>query len=182
MRCLLGLLIVSGLKLLFRSGSFNSPWNGQGFRRLAAPASMIAAGYIFFVAGEALFKDLVLNSAISFEAFKILDMTFMSLAGFIAVMLLLTVPMILFLKAGRMMKEWPLKTNLDSGRHGCAGAAGGLPAGYRMHRLGHNLRAAALSDGHPVAEEILFGGVADNPVLDTYRHLCHGTGVEIFRH
>ncbi|MDZ7634215.1 MAG: ATP-binding protein [Bacteroidales bacterium] len=109
---LLGLLIVSGLKLLFRSGSFNSQWNGKGFRRLAAPASMIAAGFIFFVIGEALFKDLVLNSAISFEAFKILDMTFMSLAGFVAVMLLLTVPMILFLKAGRMMKEWPLKTNL----------------------------------------------------------------------
>lgn len=109
---LLGLLVVSGLKLLFRSRTFNSPWNGKGFRRLSVPAAIIAAGFIVFLAGEALMTDMVLNSAISFEAFKIFDMSFMSLAGFIAVMLVLTVPMVLFLRAGRMMKEWPLKRNL----------------------------------------------------------------------
>lgn len=109
---LLGLLIVSGLKLIFRSGSFNSAWEGQGVWRLAAPGAVIAAGYVAFLAGEALLRDFVLNSAISFEAFKILDMTFMSLAGFIGVMMILAVPVILFLRAGRMMQEWTLKTNL----------------------------------------------------------------------
>jgi two-component system, NtrC family, nitrogen regulation sensor histidine kinase NtrY len=109
---LLGLLIVSGLKLIFRCSSFNSAWEGQGVRRLAAPAAVIGVAFVAFLAGEALFRDLVLNSAISFEAFKILDMSFMSLAGFISVMMILAVPVILFLRAGRMMKEWPLKTNL----------------------------------------------------------------------
>jgi signal transduction histidine kinase len=109
---LLGLLIVSGLKLIFRSESFNSQWNREGFMRLSVPGAVIAAGFVFFLMGEAFFTDLVLNSAISFEAFRILDMTFMSLAGFVAVMLLLTVPVILFIRACRMMKEWPLKTNL----------------------------------------------------------------------
>ncbi|MFN2336109.1 MAG: ATP-binding protein [Bacteroidales bacterium] len=109
---LLGLLIVSGLKLIFRSGSFNSPGKGEGFRALTVPAAFIAAGYTGFIAGEALLRDLVLTSDINFEAFKILDMTFMSLAGFITVMLLLTVPVILFLRAGRMMKEWQLKKSL----------------------------------------------------------------------
>lgn len=109
---LLGLLVVSGLKLIFRSGSFNSAWEGRGVRRLLAPAAVIATGFVAFLAGEAMFRDLVLNSAINFEAFKILDMSFMSLAAFIAVMMLLTVPVILFLRAGRMMKEWPLRTIL----------------------------------------------------------------------
>ncbi|MBE0678130.1 MAG: HAMP domain-containing protein [Bacteroidales bacterium] len=109
---LLALLIVSGLKLIFRSRSFNSPRDGGGYRALAAPAAFIVAGYAGFIAGEALLRDLVLNSAINFEAFKILDMSFMSLAGFITVMLLFTVPVILFLRAGRMMKEWPLKRSL----------------------------------------------------------------------
>ncbi|MBE0678487.1 MAG: HAMP domain-containing protein, partial [Bacteroidales bacterium] len=109
---LLALLIVSGLKLIFRSRSFNSPRDGEGYRVLAAPAAFIAAGYAGFIAGEALLRVLVLNSAINFEAFKILDMSFMSLAGFITVMLLFTVPVILFLRAGRMMKEWQLKKSL----------------------------------------------------------------------
>ncbi len=109
---LLGLLIVSGLKLIFRSGSFNLAWEGRGVMRLAVPGAVIGAGFIAFLAGEALLRDLILNSAISFEAFKILDMSFMSLAGFIAVMMLLAVPVILFLRAGRMMKEWSLQTNL----------------------------------------------------------------------
>ncbi len=109
---LLALLTVSGLKLIFRSRSFNSPRDGEGYRALVAPAAFIVAGYAGFIAGEALLRDLVLNSAINFEAFKILDMSFMSLAGFIAVMLLFTVPVILFLRAGRMMKEWQLKRSL----------------------------------------------------------------------
>jgi len=109
---LLGLLIVSGLKLIFRSRSFNVPRDGVGYRALAAPAAFIAAGYTGFIAGEALLRDLVLTSAINFEAFKILDMSFMSLAGFITVILLFTVPVILFLRAGRMMKEWQLKKSL----------------------------------------------------------------------
>lgn len=109
---LLGLLVVSGLKLIFRSGSFNTPGGGEGYRGMVAPGVFMAAGYTGFLAGEALLRDLVLNSAISFEAFKILDMSFMSLAGFITVLLFFTVPVILFLRAGRMMKEWELKKSL----------------------------------------------------------------------
>lgn len=103
---LLGLLILSGVRLTFSSGKFNEPWDGKGLLRQLVPGAVMSAGFILFVLAEAAFRDLVLNSAISFEAFRILDMTFMSLAGFVSVMLLMTVPVILFMRASRMMKEW----------------------------------------------------------------------------
>lgn len=109
---LLGLLVVSVLKLIFRSGSFNTQVSGEGLRGILTPVAFMAAGFAGFIAGEALLRDMVLNSAISFEAFKILDMSFMSLAGLIASVLFFTVPVILFLRAGRMMKSLELKRSL----------------------------------------------------------------------
>jgi signal transduction histidine kinase len=103
---LLGLLILSGIRLTFRSGKFNEPWTGKGLKRYLGPGPVMALAFILFLVAEAAFRDLVLNSAISFEAFRILDMTFMSLAGFISVLLLLTIPVILFMRGFRMMREW----------------------------------------------------------------------------
>ena len=103
---LLGLLILSGVRLTFRNGKFNEAWDGKGLKKYAVPGAVMLAGFILFLAAEACFRDLVLNSDISFEAFRILDMTFMSLAGFISVMLLMTVPVMLFMRASRMMREW----------------------------------------------------------------------------
>ena len=109
---LLGLLVLSGIRLTFRNGRFNEPWDGKGLMKYAVPAAVMLTGFILFVVAEACFRDLVLNSAISFEAFRILDMTFMSLAGFISVMLLMTVPVILFMRASRMMREWTVSEAL----------------------------------------------------------------------
>lgn len=106
---ILGILILSGIRFTFRSGRFNLPWTGKGFSRYLAPALTLASGVILFLLGEAYFRDLVVDSAINFEAFRILDMTFMSLAGFVSVMLLLTVPVILFMRAFRMMQGWSLR-------------------------------------------------------------------------
>ncbi len=105
---LLGILILSGIRFSFRSGRFNLPWTGKGLLRPLVPLLMLASGFVLFLLGEAYFRDLVVNSAISFEAFRILDMTFMSLAGIVSVMLLLTVPVILFMRAFRMMQGWSL--------------------------------------------------------------------------
>ncbi len=98
-----------------------------------------------FVAGEALFKDLVLNSAISFEAFKILDMSFYEPRRFHRCHASAdgtddTVPEGRKDDEGVAAEDEPYAVAAW-----LACAAGGLPAGYRMHRLGHTLRAAALS-------------------------------------
>ena len=103
---LLGILILSAIRLTFRSGKFNEPWTGKGLMRHLGPGSVMTLAFILFLVAEAAFRDLVLNSAISFEAFRILDMTFMSLAGFISVLLLLTIPVTLFMRGFRMMREW----------------------------------------------------------------------------
>jgi two-component system nitrogen regulation sensor histidine kinase NtrY len=107
---LFGLLVLAGLKLLFRSGSFSEPLAYQKTWTLAAPAALIAGGLIAFFAGEALFRDLVLNSAISFRAYKILDMSLMSLAGFLAVLFLWSVPVFLFMRAYMMMGKRQMTT------------------------------------------------------------------------
>jgi signal transduction histidine kinase len=105
---LLGLLILSGIRFTFMSGRFGMVWSTKGWLRPVLPGLTLLAGFILFLVAEAYFRSLVLNSAISFEAYRILDMTFMSLAGIVSVMLILTLPVILFMRAFRMMKEWPL--------------------------------------------------------------------------
>ncbi len=106
---LLGILILSGIRFLFRSGSFNTPWTGKGLSRYLFPGFTLLSGFVVFLLAEMYFRDLVVNSAISFEAYRILDMTFMSLAGIVSVMLLLTLPVIFIMRAFRMMHGWPLR-------------------------------------------------------------------------
>jgi two-component system nitrogen regulation sensor histidine kinase NtrY len=109
---LLGLLLVAGMNLIFREDVFNYPRSRNGSRGEVIAGIMIAAGFVFFLAAEVLFRDLVLNSAISFEAYKILDLSFMSLAGFISVLLVLSISVIFFFRAYRMMAAMSLKKNL----------------------------------------------------------------------
>ena len=109
---LLGLVVLSSLKLFFRSGSFSDPLKPQKTWNLAAPAALIAGGFIAFFAGEALFRDLVLNSAISFRAYKILDISLMSLAAFLPVLFLWSVPVFMFMRAYMMMGKRSLMTSL----------------------------------------------------------------------
>ncbi|HWR75513.1 MAG TPA: HAMP domain-containing sensor histidine kinase, partial [Bacteroidales bacterium] len=98
--------------ILLRKEYFNSPVKGTSLSSLAGPAALLVSGFIFFLAGEALFRDLVLNSAISFEAYKIIDLSFMSLAGFLSILLILSTPLYFFLRAYRMMAGISVRLNL----------------------------------------------------------------------
>jgi len=107
-----GLFLISGLNIFLRKDTFNSPVKSNGLGGLIGPGAMMVSGFLFFLAGEALFRNLVLNSAINFEAYKIIDLSFMSLAGFVSILLLLSIPLLFFLKAYRMMAEMPVRKNL----------------------------------------------------------------------
>jgi two-component system nitrogen regulation sensor histidine kinase NtrY len=109
---LLGLVLVSGLNIFLRKDIFNSPLKSNSLRGLAGPGALIILGFLFFLAGEALFRNLVLNSAINFEAYKIIDLSFMSLAGFLSILLILSIPLFFFLRAYRMMAELSVRINL----------------------------------------------------------------------
>ncbi len=106
---LLGLLSLTVIRYTFTSGRFNTPLRTGEWWRSLLPALLLAVGFVLFLLAEACFRDLVLSSDISFEAFRILDMTFMSLAGFVAVMMLLTVPVMIFMRAVRMIRGWPVR-------------------------------------------------------------------------
>lgn len=109
---LLGLFIASVMKLILIGEEFSQPARGERKWQLVAAGALMAVGFAAFMTGEALFRDLVLNSAISFRAYKILDVSFMSVAGFISVLLLLSAPVILFMRAFMMLREWSLKNTL----------------------------------------------------------------------
>lgn len=109
---LLGILPVAGFGFYLRNEPVRMVERGKGLRHLLKPGIMMAAGFALFLIAENLFSDIILNSAINFEAFKILDLSFMSLAGFIAILILISVPAVLFLKAFIMMEKLPLRVNL----------------------------------------------------------------------
>jgi len=78
---LLGLFVASGLKLIFRSDEFTLPARGERNRQFAGAGLMMAGGFAAFIAGEALFRDLVLDSAICFRASRVLVVSCMRLSG-----------------------------------------------------------------------------------------------------
>lgn len=109
---LLGIVLISALNLLFRGDIFTPPWKGSHVSGKLLAGTLILAGSAVLMVAEGLLRDLVLNSAISFEAYKILDLTFMSLAAFLSVMLFIALSVMLFMQAYRLMGGWPLMTNL----------------------------------------------------------------------
>jgi len=109
---LLGIVLISALNLLFRGDIFSPPWKGSRTRGVMLTGTLIMAGFIVLLVAEGLFRDLVVNSAISFEAYKILDLSFMSLAAFLSIMLIIALAVMLFMQAYRLMGGWSLKTNL----------------------------------------------------------------------
>jgi signal transduction histidine kinase len=109
---LLSLLFVSGAGFLMRGEPVKLAMRSQGVRYMIAPGAFMGAGYVLFIFADALFRDMVMNSTINFEAFKILDMTFMSLAGYLSVLLLLSLPAVFFLRAFIMMEKLSLKENI----------------------------------------------------------------------
>ncbi len=106
---LLGMLALTVIKFSFTSGRFNSPLKSKGVWRRIIPGAVLVTGFLLFLLAEGIFRDLLINSDISFEAFRILNMSFMSLAGFITVMLLLTAPVMIFMRVARMMRGWSLR-------------------------------------------------------------------------
>lgn len=109
---LLGMLPVAGFGFYLRNEPVRMVEKVHSFRDLLKPGIHMASGFLLFLLSEALFRDIILNSAINFEAFKILDLTFMSLAGFIAILILISFPAVLFLRAFILTEKLPLKVNL----------------------------------------------------------------------
>ncbi|HUW91812.1 MAG TPA: HAMP domain-containing protein, partial [Bacteroidales bacterium] len=109
---ILSILLISSLYLIITNLPVKAREVGCKTRELIIPGLLLAVASGFFIAVEAFFSDIVANSAINFEAYKILDIGFLSLAGFLTVILLLLAPVLLFVRAFRMMSALSLKKNM----------------------------------------------------------------------
>ena len=71
---------------------------------------LLILGALFLILFHILFSQLVLDSNINFETYKVLKISFFSVAGFISVILLLLVPLFFILKTFRISNEVSVKT------------------------------------------------------------------------
>ena len=110
---LASLLLMSGLYLMFSIYKVRKLKTDSSVKELVVSGILLALAFSFFLLAENLFRDLVTRSAINFEAYKILDIKFLSLAGFITVLILLSVPVIFFIRAFRIMQSLSLKRNFS---------------------------------------------------------------------
>lgn len=109
---LLGIVLLSILNMIIHHGLNVLPGKGENLKGIYMPGVLMLAGFVTFIAAEILFSDLVVNSAVNFEAYKILDISFMSFAGFISILLVLALPVILFIRAYQIMADMSVRTNL----------------------------------------------------------------------
>ncbi len=67
-------------------------------------ALLLAAGALLLIVIHFLFSHLISDSNISFEAYKVLKLSFYTLSGYASILLLFLVPLLLFIKAFRIRK------------------------------------------------------------------------------
>jgi len=109
---LTGILIISMMSLLFRDKALKAIGANEGRKAMLIPLSLTVPAFFLFMMAEKVFIDIILKSDISFEAYKVLDLSFMSIAGFATFLLLLAAPVFLFIRAFLIMSKLPLKHNL----------------------------------------------------------------------
>jgi signal transduction histidine kinase len=108
---IMSVLLISVISIIFKNSPVKVREENCKPSQLAMPVLLVLLAFSSFIAVEALFRDIISNSAINFEAYKILDISFLSLAGFVTVVILLAVPVILFIRAFRLIHTLPLKKN-----------------------------------------------------------------------
>jgi two-component system nitrogen regulation sensor histidine kinase NtrY len=97
------LLVLSILALVFSNASYKYfPYNDfkktKGFRGSVLLSVLLLAGALFLYLFHSIFSQLILTSNINFEAFKVLDLSVFSIAGFTALFLLLLIPVLYLIR------------------------------------------------------------------------------------
>jgi len=93
------LLVLSTLALIFSNACYKHfPYQDsgevKGFRDSVLLSGLLLAGTMFIYLFHNIFSKLILTSNISFEAYKVLDLSIYSIAGFTALFLLLLIPVL----------------------------------------------------------------------------------------
>lgn len=104
---LISVLMVSALYIFITGLPPLMPGNGTPGKRLIHPAALAALAYASFVLAEAAFRTIITRSTLNFEAYRILDLTLMSLVGFVSVIILLTIPVVLLMRVFSIMRPLP---------------------------------------------------------------------------
>jgi len=81
-----------------------------GYGDLGLTVGIILAALMAFILVNNVFIKLVAGSSVNFEAYKILDINILSIAGVLSVLILLFIPPVLLLKAYRLQRALPTET------------------------------------------------------------------------
>ncbi|NMC38014.1 MAG: HAMP domain-containing protein [Bacteroidales bacterium] len=95
--------------LFYRHADFVDKLIAKAGNRYLTLTILLIVAAILFQAYHFVFSHLILNSNINFETYKVLDLNALSLAGFVAVSFLFSVPFLYLLKVLPHVKEWPLR-------------------------------------------------------------------------
>lgn len=74
-------------------------------RILVFATSLLLVSFTAFIIINALFKTLIIDSSVNFEVYKILDINLISVIGIVSVLLLLSIPVVVFICAFRILKS-----------------------------------------------------------------------------
>ncbi len=109
---LLSILLASILYIAISNGQSVPLRKESRGLRLALPVIITGAAFGFFLITDAAFRSVITRSTLNFEAYKILDVNLMSLVGYVAVIILLSISVILFIRAFRLMKFLSIRKKL----------------------------------------------------------------------
>jgi two-component system nitrogen regulation sensor histidine kinase NtrY len=89
---------------------FPDKQKGKNTRDYMLLTIVLICGAFLFICCNLIFSNLVLNSNISFQIYKVLELNVFSVVGFAAVILLMLVPVLFMLKVFQIFKQFGQKT------------------------------------------------------------------------
>lgn len=102
---ILSILLLDMVYVFFKHFPEKSHSEHLGLRDLAVTILIVVSAIVSFVLINNIFIELITDSTVNFEAYKILDINIISVAGVLSVLFLLFVPAVMILKAFRMQRS-----------------------------------------------------------------------------
>jgi len=101
----LSILLLNFNFIFFRYSSLKVNTEQKAKREAFSTVALLALAFIVFIAVNILFRSMIINSSVNYEAYKILDVNLISVTGMVSILLLLFIPMIILIRAYRKIKH-----------------------------------------------------------------------------
>ncbi len=103
---LLSFLLLNFTYTFYKHFPFKGSGNSRNKRDLILALILLFVAFASFAVAHSVFKSMIIDSSANFEAYKILDVDLLGIAGLLSILVLLSIPMVFIICAFRVLSNY----------------------------------------------------------------------------